>query len=264
MSLIRQHCHASSQAASGSVGDVEELSLWKSYRMTGDQVARQALLEFHLPYARVVAASYFSRRMNDEIEFGDYLQLASIGLLEAFDRFEPNRGAGFRTFAARRMHGAILNGLEKLTEKQRQISARQRLESARAEDIKAFAEQVDIESMSEDDKALRYVAEVGLGFALAWLLDGTGMVSSGPASETIPFYRQVAVQQLRQRLRELVQELPEQERFVINRHYLQEQSFDEICASLNLTKGRISQIHRRALSRLRESLRAIGGLDVHW
>ena len=102
----------------------QESALWKRLRDGADTGARDALLAMHMPYAKVVAASYYSRRFHDEIEFGDYLQYASVGLLEAMDRYDPARGVQFRTFAARRMHGAILNGLERLTEKQQQIAAR--------------------------------------------------------------------------------------------------------------------------------------------
>src|SRR5262245_21524787 len=92
--------------------EAHELALWRRLRGSRDADARDGLLALHMPYARIVAATYYSRRYNDEVEFGDYLQYASIGLLEALERFDPERGAQFRTFAARRMHGAILNGLE--------------------------------------------------------------------------------------------------------------------------------------------------------
>jgi RNA polymerase sigma factor for flagellar operon FliA len=161
------------------------------------------------------------------------------------------------------MHGSILNGLEKLTEKQRQISARQRLEAERINELKAAAPEGS-PSLGESEKVLRYVAEVGLGFALAWLLDGTGMVNDSKGAETIPFYHHVEMRELRQRVRDLVEELPEQERLVVFSHYLQQQPFDEICVSMSLSKGRISQIHRRALTRLRDSLRGHSPLDVHW
>src|SRR5207247_5117094 len=96
----------------------EEAALWRQLRATSDAQAREKLLALHLPYARTLAATFYARRFHDEIEFGDYLQFASVGLLEALDRYDPGRGVQFRTFAARRMQGAILNGLEKLTEKQ--------------------------------------------------------------------------------------------------------------------------------------------------
>ena len=122
-----------------SPGSAQESDLWRRYKADGDAAARAALLACHLPYARVVAAMTYARRYNDEVEFGDYLQFASIGLLEAFERYDPSRGVQFRTFASRRMHGAILNGIEGLTEKLQQIAARQRIRRERLDDLKDSA-----------------------------------------------------------------------------------------------------------------------------
>lgn len=241
----------------------EELALWRQLRSGGDGAARDSLLALHLPYARVVAATYFGRRFHDEIEFGDYLQYASIGLLEAFERFDPDRGAQFRTFAARRMHGAILNGIERLTEKQQQISARRRLRAERTEAIRQLAEERAQDGATSDaEKLVRYVAEAGIGLALAWMLEGTAMVDNPQRAETLPFYRSAELRQFREQLLRVVDELPAQERAVVRSHYLQDMPFERVAAMLNLTKGRISQIHRQALLRLRESLAGHASLDL--
>lgn len=237
------------QPAAASPAD--EMVLWQRLRAAGDEDARRQLLTLHLPYARVVAATYYARRYHDEIEFGDYLQYASVGLLEALDRFDPARGAQFRTFAARRMHGAILNGIERLTEKQQQIAARQRLKADRTESVRMLAEAAGSSAPRTPEQLFRYVAEAGIGLALAWLLDGTGMMDDPQRAEDLPFYRSTELRQLRQRLLQLVEQLPEQERVVVRSHYLQEMRFDEIAQMLHLTKGRISQIHKQALLRLR-------------
>lgn len=251
-----------------SVGNPSEAVLWDRWRTGGDDDARQSLFDLHLPYARIVAASYYGKRMHDEIEFGDYLQLASLGLVEALGRFDPGVGVQFRTFAARRMHGAILDGIERLTEKQQQIAARQRLDVQRRAAIKEAAAGQEGGRPGalggNADQVLKYVAEAGLAFALAWLLDGTGMVDGGEKSETLPFYRSVELQQLRQRIVDLVKALPAQERKVIESHYFQEVPFEEIAQSLQLTKGRISQIHRKGLLRLKEALRPRQDCDVFW
>ena len=244
-----------------AVVDSEELALWKRLRATADTSAREQLLALHLPYARIVAAAYFSRRFHDEIEFGDYLQYASLGLLEAMERFDPERGAQFRTFAARRMHGSILDGIERLTEKQQQISARQRLRAERLHAVEEMAQQ-RTHALSEGDRLIRYVTEAGIGLALAWMLDGTGMVDEPERAECIPFYRNAEMRQLRERLLREVDELPVQERVVVRSHYLQDMPFERVASMLSLTKGRISQIHRQALLRLRETLAEHGCLDV--
>lgn len=236
-----------------------EAALWQRLRATGDADAREELLQLHLPYVRVVAASYFSKRFNEEVEFRDYLQYASLGMLEALERYDPARGVQFRTFAARRMHGAILNGLERLTEKQQQIAARQRLRRERANDVQALAGG-DAPSADSPQQLMRFVSEVGIGLAVCWLLEGTGMVDNGPVGAECPFYRSVALRQLRDRLMHAVELLPAQESTVIRGHYLQELPFDRIAEMMQLTKGRISQIHKQALARLRSLVRE----DFDW
>jgi RNA polymerase sigma factor for flagellar operon FliA len=233
----------------------QEATLWRRLRDSGDAAARDALLALHLPYARVVAKVYYAKRYHDEIEFGDYLQYASVGMLEALERYDPARGVQFRTFAARRMHGAILNGLERLTEKQQQIAARQRLRSERLQDLKVLAAPEGGAAPQGAQQLLRYVSDVGIGLALCWMLDGTSMVDSSEASVSIPFYQSVALRQLRERLLKAIETLPAQERTVVRSHYLQEMAFDEIAAMLRLSKGRISQIHKQALLHLRGLVR---------
>lgn len=249
----------------GSGGeDGAEAALWALWRGQSDEAARESLLDLHLPYARIVAASYYSKRFHDEIEFGDYLQLASLGLIEALQRFDPAHGVQFRTFAARRMHGAILDGLEQLTEKQQQIAARQRLETQRRTAIKESAAAEITGKAATADHVLKMVAEAGLAFALAWILDGTGMIDGGEKTETLPFYRNVELRQLRQRIVDIVNALPAQERKVIQGHYFQQMPFEEIARALQLTRGRVSQIHRKALARLKDTLRTQRDFDVSW
>ncbi|MGV3571901.1 MAG: sigma-70 family RNA polymerase sigma factor [Ramlibacter sp.] len=246
--------------------DGDELALWHRLRRNADPEARTELLALHLPYARIVAASYYRRRFHDEIEFGDYQQYAAIGLLEAMDRFDPERGAQFRTFAARRMHGAILNGIERLTEKQQQIAARQR---ARAEQVEAAkAQAAGRAGIAEGglpqgpQQLLHYMAEVGVGLALAWMLEGTSMVDDPERVESVPFYRSTEVRELRERLLQVLETLPEQERTVIRCHYLQDMPFDQVAVMLHLSKGRVSQVHKQALGRLRAFLGDHADLDV--
>jgi RNA polymerase sigma factor FliA len=248
--------------------DGVEAALWGRWRGHSDEAARQRLLDLHLPYARIVAASYFGKRFHDEIEFGDYLQLASIGLIEALQRFDPACGVQFRTFAAKRMHGAIVDGIEQLTEKQQQIAARQRLELQRRAAIKEAAAAQAAgragKSAGNADQVLQFVAEAGLAFALAWILDGTAMIDGEEKSETLPFYRSVELRQLRQRIVDIVKALPAQERKVVQGHYFQEKAFEDIARELQLTKGRVSQIHHKALARLKEALQTQRDFDVSW
>jgi RNA polymerase sigma factor for flagellar operon FliA len=238
-----------------------EACWWQEWRGSGDARAREKLLELHLPYTRVVAAAYYARRYSDDIEFGEYLQYASVGMLEAMERYDPQRGVQFRTFAARRMHGAILNGLERLTEKQQQIAARQRLRAERLQDVRECAGEAAGGGQSPE-QLMRFVSEVGIGLAVCWMLEGTAMVEDPAGTSSIPFYQSAQLRQMREKLVQAVDRLPPQERTVIRHHYLQEVPFERIACDLQLTKGRISQIHKQALLHLRRLLGAPADWDV--
>ena len=249
---------------------VDEHALWVRWQGAKDFSAREALLTRHLPYARTVAATYYAKRMHDEIEFGDYLQYARIGLLESLDRFDPAIGVQFRTFAARRMHGAILDGIERLTEKQQQIAVRQRLRREQSESIKdaACAGTTAGAAVRRDGEGLfRYLADVGIGMAICQLLEGTGMVDNTASLDAVPrerHYEPVEMAQLQRRLLSFVEQLGVQQRTVIRYHYLQEHSFEDIANLMAVSRGRISQIHRQALSTLRDHLAAEAACDVSW
>jgi RNA polymerase sigma factor FliA len=219
--------------------DTAETHLWCSWRSTGDESAREALLAIHLPYARVVAAMIFAQRSREDLDFDDYLQLARIGMLEAFNRYDPDKGAQFRTFAARRMRGAVLDGLAHMTERQEQLAHRRRLLSERMASVASPA-------AHQKEDIFQYLAEVGMGLAIGFMLENTGLFSAGDEAATTspdPSYRAVELQHTRQQLSNVIQ-----------LHYLQGHAFEDIAGELDLTKGRISQIHKKALSSLRELL----------
>lgn len=245
---------------------MEKEALWEQWTMHRNHACRQQLVDFYFPHARIVAACSYRLRSHDDIEFDDYLQWACIGLIESIDRFDIRLGVRFETFSEVRMRGAILTGIEKTSEKQQQIGWRKRLRMERYASLKAdkkTAREGRLAEIPEGDGLLRYLADMGIGLALAYLLEGTGML--GPAaSEPASFcqYRRLEMAQMRQRLKEMVGQLPRQEYLVVSSHYLQELSFADIAAMMNLSKGRVAQLHRQALLRLREMLAQRQVLDT--
>lgn len=245
-------------ACDAAVDEVnDESALWELFRVHRSDEARQKLIAMHMPAARTLARVCFSRRVHDEIEYDDYHQLAAVGLIDSLDRFDPAYGVQFKTFAAQRMHGSIIDGIGRMTEKQQQIVARQRAQARRRAVIKEGV-QAPASGVRNAEQALRYVAEVGIAFALSWILDGTGMIEADEAPVQAPgvqhFYASVQLRELRSRIAGIVENLPPQERRVLRSHYFQEVSFEEIAATMGLTRGRISQIHRQALQLVKDRL----------
>lgn len=271
-----------SSAASGTSSSKPEQDaspdLWQRWCGERDETAREALISHYLYYARTLAAMAYARRTHGDILFEEYLQLASIGLIEAVDRFDPAFGVLFRTFAGKRIHGAILNGLPRLTEKNQQIAVRARLRQERLESIKEGAGTPSDDRVGDGQRGdrppsaealFRYLADVGVGLALGVLLEGSGMVDSEAfgsgaqaASPEVSYFRQTEIRQLQQAIREIVARLTPQQQQVIRSHYLQEIPFEEIARSMGLTRGRISQVHKQALLKLRELLAHDSRCDV--
>lgn len=234
-----------------------EGALWQRWVEGRDHGARDTLARHYLAYARAVAAQMYSRRGSDEFEFDEYLQFATVGMMESLDRFDPTHGTMFKTFATRRMAGAVLSGLASLSERQEQIMLRRRVADDRVASLAA-------ETLPEDDPEaiLRELANVGIGLALGYILDGTGMVEGGEQALPDNTYTRVELRQFQERIKRVLNGLTPREQDVIRLHYFQSKSFDEVGEQLALTKGRISQLHKQALVRLRTLVAAGPGVDL--
>lgn len=262
--------------------DAWQLALWHRWRLERDPAARECLTSHFLSHARMIAAVSYARRTHDDIHFDEYLQLASIGLIEAVDRFDPALGVQFKTYATKRIQGAILSGLERLTEKNQQIAALKRLRQERLDSLKGRRNlggaedggvgpeiKKDPENMQSQKDLFSYLAEMSVALALGVLLEGTGMVDIASSEEKashitpeVSYFRKTEMIQLRNMLRDLMVHLTPQEQAIIRCHYLQELPFEEIATMYALSRSRVSQLHRLSLKKLRERLVCRAPCDI--
>jgi RNA polymerase sigma factor FliA len=228
-----------------------EQQLWSAWATSGDHAAREQLVIRYLPYARRIAARMYSRRGPLEVEFDEYYQLACVGMLDAMDRFDQAVGASFQTFSLARIEGSILNGLAKFSEVSEQVSMRKRLRRERVASLKS-----GVAARPGQKDALAYLADVAIGLALGYMLEDSAMFRPEHEEEGSgdSVYASAAWQQTRERVLAVVALLPERERQIIALHYFHALGFDHIGTVFGLTKGRVSQIHKVALERLKEAL----------
>lgn len=235
----------------------EEERLWRRYAERGDDQARNALVAHFSPFAERIAGRLYAGRHVVELEHEDFRQFALLGLIEAVERFDPAGGARFKTFAGYRIRGAVLDGVERLCERQQQINARRRLKAER------------VASLAEGDEAgsdpFAELAEIAIGLAIGFILEDTGLFAP-PVEKTLAdsAYRARETDDLRRFLRTAVDCLSPQEQNVIRSHYFQSHAFDEIAAGLGVSKGRVSQIHRQALRRLASLQSELRLLDTRY
>lgn len=230
--------------ASPSPIDDTENELWRRLRSSRDAQARQQLVLRYLDLARRIAGMVYAKRKRLTADFEDYLQLARVGLLEAIDRFDPARNANFATFATYRIRGAVLNGLARASEIAAQTAQYRRTRLAER------AASVSEGSAPTASGPLEGMVDVVVGLALAFALDEHDPAEAAPTDP----HRLYEVKQLSERLAQVVRGLPRRERLIIRHHYFEHLEFIEIGQRLGLSKGRVSQLHARALRLSREAL----------
>ncbi|HEX7640604.1 MAG TPA: sigma-70 family RNA polymerase sigma factor [Burkholderiaceae bacterium] len=231
--------------------DMEEY--WSAWRRCGDQGARDRLIEHYLPFARVLAGKLYRDRASREFEFDDYLQYATIGLIDSLDRYDPAGEASFKTYASLRITGEMVDGVRTLSEKQEQISIFKRLQAERSESLADGGDGRD---------AFEQLAAIAVGLALGHILDNTGHEDDTAVPDNQ--YQGIELRQLRDYLQTLVEKLPERERLVIKYNYFNHVPFESIATQWGMTRGRIAQLHRSALERLRKSAAALRHYDMTW
>lgn len=224
-----------------------EASLWRRLRFEQETRCREQIFTRYRDLARAIAARQLRARPRNGVELPDMEQFAYEGLLAAIDRFDPLRGIPFPAFARRRILGSIFDGAARMNEIDAQYSYRRRVEAERARSLAA--------TLAPEDDPLRALAALASGLALGLVLAETHIVSSEDGRDHRPgAYETLAWRELQARLARAVSSLPEREAAIIRQHYEHGVSFAQIAGLLGLSKGRVSQLHGRALATLRKRL----------
>lgn len=233
-------------------------SLWHQYLTRPNEKLRSSLIENYTPLTKKIAASLYARRPDNDVAYEEYFQFGMVGLIESVDRYKNDKGATFETFAKYRIRGAILNGIEKMSERREQCAYRSRLHKER---IDSIAENDDSPS---ETSLFHEMVEIALGMAICYMLEGTGLVQTQTNMPVDQVYHVQELSQLRDRLIEAVESLPERERLVIQHHYFNHVEFKHLTEIIGVSKGRVSQLHKRALLLLRNKLAENQLLDGYY
>lgn len=231
-------------------GRETEAGLWRDFRLDRFGPARQRIFEVYLPFSRKVAARVRRERAGPDLDAGDLRQYAAEGLLQAIDRFDPDRGSAFEDFAARRIAGRVIDGIGESTELRRQSAFRNRIRAERARSLTPD----DAARLSTSD-ALQALTDLAVELALGFMLEDAAQVIDGELQARGPnAYESLAWVETTRQVALAIAGLPDQDQTVVRLHYLEGLEFARIADTLGLTRGRISQIHAGALQRLRRRL----------
>lgn len=231
--------------------ETDDAPLWAQLGQTPHGPARLKLFELYLPFARMIASRIRKERAGADLDMGDMRQNAAVGLMQAIDRFDPTQGVSFKAYASRRIAGAVIDGIAESNELRRQASFKQRQRTERVRSI--LGRRPDAPQTPE--AALEALTELAIELAVGLIAETLLPSDEAEVETAIPdAYESIAWQQMVRRIADAVSTLPERDRSVIELHYKAGLEFARIAETLNLSRGRISQIHAAALRRLREQL----------
>lgn len=214
--------------------EAAERELWRRFRCQGDQAARDYLFLRYTPWAKSVARAVARKVRSGALDWSDHAQNANIGLLEAMSRYDVDRGVEFVAYAKPRVRGAVFNG----------IRAWYRTDHSRATHYSVDR----LNSLQTEDETdqLHGFVETVVGLSIGFLLE-----SSAAAPDLLDDPSEhIGV------LRDALLDLPDRQRDILISHYFMQVQFQDIASRFGVTKGRISQLHKESLARLREILRA--------
>jgi RNA polymerase sigma factor for flagellar operon FliA len=227
-------------------------------------IDRDQLLMEHLPTVRYLARR-IHERLPQHVDLDDLVSAGVVGLIDAFSKFDHNKKVQFKSYAQFRIRGAILDSLRTLDWSPRELRRKGR---AVEEAIRAVTQRVgrapleqeiasemelslsDYQSLLGDLKGL----EIGSLHMERSEDSGDEELAYIPGSpEEDPLFRCLKGE-MKQRLTDAIDELPEKERMVLTLYYYEELTMKEIGLTLGVVESRVSQIHSSAVLRLRTSL----------
>jgi len=233
----------------------------------GSATERDLLLMEHLPTVRYLARR-IHERLPQHVELDDLVSAGVVGLIDAFSKFDHNKKVQFKSYAQFRIRGAILDSLRTLDWSPRELRRKGR---AVEEAIRAVTQRVG-RAPSEQEIAREMELPLSEYQALLGDLKGLEIGSlhmersedSGDeelayvpgAPEDDPLFRCLKGE-MKQRLADAIDELPEKERMVLTLYYYEELTMKEIGLTLGVVESRVSQIHSSAVLRLRVSLASL-------
>jgi RNA polymerase sigma factor for flagellar operon FliA len=216
-------------------------------------------LPFVESLARRMAAS-----MPNSIDIGDLVQDGVIGLIDAAHRFDEDRGIKFETFAERRVRGAMIDALRRDAWPRGVRRQRRELDAAREALRRELGHEPSLADLAarvgSDEKRLsRTIVRINTIESTSPLATGEHMDESSLPAALVPSEPDspdAAYEKLetRERVRAAIQSLPLREQRVIGLYYYGEVTMKQIGAEIGVNESRVSQLHARAIRRLRDAL----------
>ena len=237
--------------------DIDDV--WKKYRLKKDIETRNKLAEHYLPLVKIVAGR-LAISLPPHIDKEDLMSSGFFGLIDAIERFEVKRNIKFETYAGVRVRGAMIDYLRSkdwipVTMRQKIRKYEQtvyQLESklGRSATDEELAAALNISTKELKNLIGQFNSSTVVPLDEYLQMENLEATDSSPA-ETVEHM------ELKETLANVIDRLPEKERLVVSLYYYEELTLKEISLILKLSEARISQLHTKAILRMRGYLTKI-------
>jgi RNA polymerase sigma factor FliA len=244
-----------------------EQELWEEYRKTNNPHIRDLFIKQYAPLVKYVAGKV-AIGMPHNVEFDDLVGFGVFGLFDAIEKFDPEKHVKFKTYAVTRIRGAIFDELRSIDwvprsvrQKSREIEdAIHKLESSLGHSAsdKEIAKELGMD-LNEFQKTMLKISGTSiLSLNDLWYSgdenDKVSIVDSIESPQSLNPDTIVEKEEIKRVIVEAIQELPDKEKKVLVLYYYEDLTLKEIGEVLEVTESRISQLHTKAIMRLRAKL----------
>ncbi len=244
-------------------------ALWGDYKSNGTAEIRERLILHYSPLVKFVAGRV-AAGLPQNVEQTDLVSYGIFGLIDAIDKFDPERGFKFETYAISRIKGAIIDELRSIDWVPRSVRAKaraiERAYSKLENELKRNPSDAEVAAelgvtQAELDHTLSQVSFTGL-VALDELIgrgNGDGDTSGSTVGDTVSDrahdpVEAFEVDEMKHLLADMINRMPDRERLVLTLYYYEALTLAEIGSVLGVTESRVCQIHTKAILQLRSRL----------
>ncbi|HOZ73488.1 MAG TPA: RNA polymerase sigma factor WhiG [Spirochaetales bacterium] len=244
-----------------------EEELWAAYRQRKDPLIREAFIKQYAPLVKYVAGKVVAN-MPSSVEFDDLVGFGVFGLIDAIDKYDPDKNVKFKTYAVTRIRGAIYDELRSIDWVPRSVRQKTReIEEAIVQTEAKLGRPATDQEIAEslglsDDEFSKTMLKISSTSILSlndvwYTADESEHMTIGDSVESPGSMSPDSIterEEIRRVIVEAIQELPDKEKKVLVLYYYEELTLKEIGKVLEVTESRISQLHTKAILRLRARL----------
>lgn len=242
---------------------VDKQKLWEAYAKNPTQELREQIIVEYAPLVKVVAGR-LCMYLGNNVEYDELVSCGIFGLIDAIDKFDFSKEVKFETYASLRIRGSILDTIRKMDwiprtvrQKQKKIdeaSKNVEMRTGKSATDEEIAEELGIppEELLEWQSQLKVTNVISLN---EFVEQGSEPVMDARRnSHFVQPEDSVSQDELKQKLQEALQLLTEKEQKVILLYYYEEMTLKEISKVLEVSESRISQLHTKALLKMRKTM----------